>query len=264
MRHNARMLSEPQDTPADLHFSLGGVPVRVSAWFWLAAALIGWNACQSYAGNDQRALLQFLFLWVVAVFVSLMVHEFGHALAYRLFGQQARVVLYHFGGLAVPESWGRRGYLRPLERLLVAAAGPLAQLGCAALIAAGLRAAGYAVPLPFAALSTTLGLAGGRDFESPYAFALADFLLAVNILWPLVNLVPVPPLDGGQIVRDGLLALGVADAHRIAGIVGLVSGGAVAWWGYTHGDPFLGIMFAMLAAGCLQSLSGGTPWQRWN
>ena len=50
----------------------------------------------------------------------------------------------------------------------------------------------------------------------------------------------------------------------IAGVVGVIAGGAVAWWGYTHGEPFLGIMFAMLAASCFQGLSAGTPWQRWN
>ena len=49
------MLAEPQDTAADLSFSLAGIRVRVSAWFWLAAALIGWNVCQSYARGDQRA-----------------------------------------------------------------------------------------------------------------------------------------------------------------------------------------------------------------
>lgn len=258
------MLSEPQDTAADLHFSLAGIRVRVSAWFWLAAALIGWNVCQSFSQGDQRALLNFLVLWMGVVFVSLLVHEFGHALAYRFFGQSAHVVLYHFGGLAVPDTWGRRGYLRPFQRLVVSAAGPLAQFALAAAIAAGLKAAGYVVPFPLASVGQSLGLFEGRDFASPFAYAFADFLLYVNVMWPLINLVPVPPLDGGQIVREGLLTAGVADAHRIAGIVGVVAGGAMAWWGYTNGEPFLGIMFAMLAASSFQSLSAGTPWQRWN
>jgi hypothetical protein len=87
----------------------------------------------------------------------------------------------------------------------------------------------------------------------------------VNVLWPLLNLVPVPPLDGGQIVREGLLALDVPDAERIAGVIGVVVGAAVAFWGYTRNEPYLGIMFAMLAASCFQSLSAGPPpWRRWN
>ena len=79
-----------------------------------------------------------------------------------------------------------------------------------------------------------------------------------------MNLVPVPPLDGGQIVREGLASLGIDDAPRIAGMLGVVAGGLVAYWGYTNDEPYLGIMFAMLAVSCYQNLAGGTPWRRWN
>jgi hypothetical protein len=46
-----------------------------------------------------------------ALLVSLLVHKFGHTLAYRFFSQSAHVLLYDFGGLAAPETWGRCGYL---------------------------------------------------------------------------------------------------------------------------------------------------------
>lgn len=258
-------LAEPQPTSADLEFSLAGIRIRVSAWFWLAAALLGWNQCQAFSGGDQRTLLQLLAVWIAVVFVSILVHEMGHALAYRTFGQGAHIVLYHFGGLAIPELWGRRTYLRPLQRLAVAAAGPLAQLALAAAVIVGLKGMGQAVPFRIASLGTALGLDGGRPFGSLVMYALCDFLLFVNIFWPLLNLVPVPPLDGGQIVREGLLALGIDDAPRIAGMIGVAAGAAVAWWGYTRNEPYLGIMFAMLAASCFQGLSaGGPPWKRWN
>ncbi|MFM7138656.1 MAG: peptidase, partial [Planctomycetota bacterium] len=96
------LLAEPQPTPADWHFAIAGIPVRVSAWFWLGATLLGWGICQSFAGGDQRALLGYLILWAVAVLVSILVHELGHALAYRVFGQGSQIVIYHFGGLAIP------------------------------------------------------------------------------------------------------------------------------------------------------------------
>ena len=57
-------LTEPQPTAADLRFSWSGIPVRVSAWFWVAAALLGWTVCQSLAGGDQRELLRSLVAWV--------------------------------------------------------------------------------------------------------------------------------------------------------------------------------------------------------
>ena len=259
------LLSEPQDSGADWHFELLGIRVRVSVWFWLAAALLGWNVCQAYSAGDQRMLLQMLAIWIGVVFASILVHEFGHALAYRGFGQGAHVVLYHFGGLAIPEFWGRRVHLRPLQRLLVSAAGPAAQLLLAAAVVVALKAAGMSVPFPLEGVGRWLGLHAGRGFASPFTYALCDFLLFVNVLWPLMNLLPVPPLDGGQMVREGLLALGVTDAHRIAGMIGVLVGGGVAWWGYTRGEPYLGIMFAMLAASCFQSLSAGPPpWRRWN
>jgi len=257
-------LGEPQPTSADLRFQLSGIAVRVSAWFWVAAALLGWNVCQSLAGGDQRELLRYLVAWVAVVFVSLLVHEMGHALAYRRFGQPAHVVLYHFGGLAIPDAWGRRGARTPLERLIVSAAGPLAQLVVAAAIVAVLKAGGYRVPFPIAAVGDALGLEEGRPFPSRLAFAIVWFLLQVNIFWPLLNLLPVPPLDGGQIVREGLASLGVADAARIAGILGMVTGGLVAFWAYSRNEPYLGIMFAMLAVSCYQNLAGDTPWRRWN
>ena len=261
--YDTMIVAEPQPTPADLHFSVAGIPVRVSPWFWLGSAFFGWQVCQGFAGGDQRALLQYLAIWIGVVLASLLVHELGHALAFRNFGQSAHVVLYHFGGLAIPDAWGRR-HLRPFQRVLVSAAGPLAQLALAAVVTAGLKFAGLVVPFPIAAIAEPLGLYAGRPFESPLLRATFMFLLEVNVFWPLVNLVPVPPLDGGQIARDGLLAAGVNDAARTAGMIGVIAGAAVAWWGFNRGQEFLGVMFAMLAISCFQNLSGPTPWRRWN
>ena len=255
------LLAEPQPSPADWHFSIAGIPVRVSVWFWLGAALLGWGICQSFAQGDERALIGYLILWAAAVLISILIHELGHALAYRFFGQGSQIVIYHLGGLAIPDAWGRRVNLRPIQRLVVSAAGPLAQLLLAAAIVAALQGSGYAVPFPIPAVSDALGLYEGRRIESLQAFAFTMFMLSVNVYWPLLNLLPVPPLDGGQIVREGMLALGVADAHKIASLLGVAVGALVAYWAYTRQEPFLAIMFAMLAASCWQSISVGGP--RW-
>jgi Zn-dependent protease len=256
------LLAEPQPTPADWQFEIAGIRVRVSVWFWLGATLLGWGICQSFAQGDQRAMIGYLILWAVAVLVSILVHELGHALAYRFFGQGSQIVIYQFGGLAIPDAWGRRTSLRPIQRLVVSAAGPLAQLALAAAICIGLKGVGYAVPFPIAAVGEPLGLYDGERIESLQAFAFVMFMLSVNIFWPILNLLPVPPLDGGQIVREGMLAMGVADAHKIAGMLGVAVGALVAYWAYTRNEPFLGIMFALLAASCWQGLSaGGGRWR---
>mgnify|MGYP003337157475 CR=1 FL=1 len=57
------MLTEPQATPFDLHFRVAGIPVRVSGLFWLGTLFIGWNACQSFAGGNQRQLVVYLAIW---------------------------------------------------------------------------------------------------------------------------------------------------------------------------------------------------------
>ena len=81
---------------------------------------------------------------------------------------------------------------------------------------------------------------------------------------PLMNLVPVPPLDGGQMTREALEVLGVRDAPRVAAGIGVVAGGLVAWWAAGRGERWLAIMFAMLAVGCFQELRQSPPWRRWN
>ena len=254
------LLAEPQPTPTDLRFSLAGIPVRVSVWFWLAAGLLGWRISQAFAAGDQQALLRYLVLWIGAAFISILIHELGHALVYRFFGQATQVVLYHFGGLTVPTLWGRRGARLPQQQFLVSAAGPFAQLIFVTLLIAVLKIGGYAVPFPIQSIGLQLGLYDGDRIDSPLLFALVSFLLQVNIFWPLLNLMPVPPLDGGQMVREGLLTIGVPDATRIANILGTGAGGVLAWLAYSRGELYLGIMFAMLAVSCYQTLSGGGRW----
>ena len=220
----------------------------------------GWGVSQAFAAGDQQAILRYLILWIGAVFISILIHEMGHALVYRFFGQATQVVLYHFGGLTVPTLWDRRGARLPQQQFLVSAASPLAQLMFVAVLIAVLKMAGYAVPILIQAIGSRLGLYDGDRIESPLLFALMYFLLQVNIFWPLLNLMPVPPLDGGQMVREGLLTIGVPDAARIANILGVGVGGVLAWVAYTRGEPYLGIMFAMLAVSCYQTLSSGGRW----
>lgn len=78
-----------------------------------------------------------------------------------------------------------------------------AQLAFTVAIVAILKAGGYRVPFPFEAIGESLGLFEGKLFQSKMLAITVWFLLQVNIFWPLLNLLPVPPLDGGQIMRRG-------------------------------------------------------------
>jgi Zn-dependent protease len=165
------VLTEPERTPYDLRFRLLGFPVRVHPWFWLLAVLLG--------ADTIHAGLQFLAIWVAVVFVSILVHELGHAVAFRAFGSDADIVLYSFGGLAVPTSFVTgRG-----RRVLAALAGPLAGFALCAIVYGSNEAFHWAA-------------------TSAEVAALYAFLFGVNLYWGILNLLPIYPLDGGQVSRE--------------------------------------------------------------
>ena len=69
------MLGMPATTQFDLNFRLLGIPVRINPFFWVLAALLGWES------HDRFGVL----VWIACVFVSILVHEFGHGLTSRAF-----------------------------------------------------------------------------------------------------------------------------------------------------------------------------------
>lgn len=250
------LLQEPQPTSFDIGFSCCGIPVRVTGGFWVVAGLLGWEASAALAGGDQRQTLVNLGIWIGAAFISILGHELGHALAYRSSGQSSRIVLYHFGGLTIPMAWGRQAVRSPWRRLFVSAAGPGMQLLFAVVIVLILRSGGFRVPFPVQSLGAWWGFFAGRPLPAFVLEVFVAHLLWINIFWAVFNLLPVPPLDGGQIVQELLAGLGARDAGRDAASLGLLAGGCVAWWAYSRGDLYLTVLFVMLAYGCFQAVAG--------
>jgi Zn-dependent protease len=226
----------------DLHFNLFGTPVRIHPMFWAVSALLGWPLM-----NNPELGLGYLLLWIWCVFVSILLHEFGHVLVGRLFGAEGYIVLYSFGGLAV----GSSAVPRRWQRVAVLFAGPLVQLVLAAVIWWGFIP--WVWPsVPFA-------------WKKP-VWAVVVMLLEINVFWSLLNLLPVWPLDGGRIARE------VAEAalgHRgpaVAFGLSLVVAGLLALHCFLGQQgrkliPFLpsfglysAILFALLAVGSLQGL----------
>ena len=176
------LIGEPGATAADIHFRCFGIPVRVHPLFWAVALLLG-----------MRLPPKIALLWVVAVFLSILVHELGHAFAFRHFGAEPRITLYGLGGLASAD------YVHPTPKaaILIALAGPAAGFLLALLLVSALVASGHGV-----GFSGLLPVVDGDDFGSPILFSLVTFLLVINVFWGLLNLLPVYPLDGGQIARE--------------------------------------------------------------
>ncbi|MFL5243631.1 MAG: metalloprotease [Gemmataceae bacterium] len=194
---------------------------------------------------------QFLGIWIACVFVSILIHELGHIFMGRLFGSEGHIILHSFGGLAV----GSSNLLNPWKRIAVSAAGPIAQLAV------------------YGALTL---VPQERLPPSPYLLFALFCLTIINWYWPLLNLLPVYPLDGGQIVRDFLSVFIPRQALRasllisatVAGIIALNSlsaryGGPRIPWVYA-GGMYTAIFFGFMAAANVQALSQEMERKRWS
>ncbi|GMV79427.1 MAG: hypothetical protein AMXMBFR7_06110 [Planctomycetota bacterium] len=220
------MLFEPQRTAYDLRFTLLRIPTRVHPFFWLGAVFMGWH---------EGAKLSSILIWVACVFVSILLHEFGHALTARYFGARGtRVWLYTLGGLAISE-----GGLTRRQRIIELLMGPGAGFILFGLIYGAGKLKLYD---PF-----TL---------HPYASEALWHLEHINLWWGLVNLIPVYPLDGGQIMREivlgrqgergNALAFGISMAAALLAILGFAA------WAIVQQEPLKTIwwpvlLFAILA-----------------
>jgi stage IV sporulation protein FB len=201
------LIGEPPPTQADLHFRLFGFPVRVHPFFWLVTFLLG-----SQADEPTE-----IFIWVAVVFVSILVHELGHATLQRRFGGHPRITLYSFGGLASCNDCDRS----PSRQLAILFAGPLAGFLFAAAVLVTMNLAGHDAGFAISpnaedVLNThrafPINLVGSlyaylQPFNSRALSLIVIQLIYVNIAWGFLNLLPVYPLDGGQISRE-LFTLG--------------------------------------------------------
>ncbi len=259
------MLQEPITSQYDLHFRLFGFDVRIAWGFWIVAALLGWEWSKyvdSLPQMDSPGAAVLLIIWIAAMFLSILVHELGHSLAMRWFGVESRIVLYHFGGLAIPDtftSWrgARMRQIGSREQIVIAAAGPVFQL------VLGLAVWSIAVATNTALQENEMinGLFGtnfGATAEYPQSAALYGFMSAIvwtSFVWSVLNLAPVLPLDGGHITLHALYLSNNRDARRNAHIVSIVAAGLLGLWFLSSGR-LGGIMFLLFAANNWQALQG--------
>jgi Zn-dependent protease len=242
------LFSEPPATQGDLHFSLLGIRVRVHPMFWLFTVLLGIRGTE---GEPLRLLV-----WVAAVFISILVHEMGHALVIRSYGWRPWITLHAFGGLA---SYQPTHY-RPQTQLLISAAGPAAGFLLAALVVAMLKATGNPVGFIFDPKSLLVMIAFlpiAQFLQNPHVSAFVFFLLYINVYWGLINLLPIYPLDGGQICRSLLELAHRRDSLRLSLWISVItSAGLAVYVLVQREDYFLTAFFAYLAYTSYMTLEG--------
>lgn len=212
-----------------------------------------------YAGDAAH-----LAIWIAIVFVSIVVHELGHALSMRFYGQPSRVVLHMAGGLTIPEPVAYQGDwtrppLKPGQEILITFAGPAAGFLLAGAVIAGVAAAGGLVtqtplfgliPWPMALLPE----------HGPMVNWSVTTLIWVNLFWSLVNLAPVYPLDGGLIARHALVYADPKNGIRASLWISLITGAAVAVLAWLLLRSLLMvILFGLLAVQSYQALAHRAP-----
>ncbi len=171
-----------------IEFRLFGIHVSIQPFFWITMAFIG----GVFDIGKSTTFLE-VALFVMAGFISILVHEYGHALLIRKYRQPTEIVLQAFGGFATHPP----GVFSRLQSFLVSLAGPAIQIA--------LGFASFAV-IKYASLPDTLI----RDFF----FNLS----LVSFFWAILNLIPVFPMDGGQMLAA---ILGPRKQH-ITFLVGII------------------------------------------
>jgi Zn-dependent protease len=206
-------------------FRFAGIDLYLH-WSWF---LVAFYEIKQRAGSYTS--LTWNVLEYLALFCIVLLHEFGHSLACRQVGGNAeRIVLWPLGGVAYVDPPQRPG-----ATLWSIAAGPLVNVALLPLLA-GLWFSGRA-----------LGV--GATF--PDAMACLRAVAYVNAAMLVFNLLPVYPLDGGQILRSLLWfplgrarSLTVATSLGFLGVAGLLVLAALA------GSPWLGILAVFVALNC--------------
>jgi Zn-dependent protease/CBS domain-containing protein len=179
-------------------FRIAGIQLRIHVTFVL---LIAWLAFGYYAQGGSPAAAEGV-IFVLLLFLCVVLHEFGHALAAKAFGiNTPDITLLPIGGVARLERMPEE----PKQELLIAVAGPAVNV----VIALGLFVAGGSFINPFV------------NPAAPERVGLVSQLLIINVLLVAFNLLPAFPMDGGRVLR-ALLAtrMSYARATQIAATVG--------------------------------------------
>ena len=257
-------LSEPGQTAYDINFSFLGFPVRVHPAFFILPLLLG----RGWVGEMNMGIGLVLIAFVF--FVSVLIHEVGHAVAFRYYGIPSRIVLYWMGGLAIPggsggnwgNSWSNRRSdpLRPNQQIVISLAGPIfGLLLAAALVGLVYLVGGHVVlwgPIPYPRLAGTI-LASSAPL-----ILLVTFGIVLNVFLNLINLVPIYPLDGGQVARQIMIQMDPHDGARNSIYLSIAVSILMALFCLTYlQDRFLAFFMGFMAWSNYQTLQRFTrPW----
>jgi Zn-dependent protease len=226
-------------------FRIGSIPVDVHFSHFAMSGLIAWITSDGmrvggWPGafpehltepSQQLTFGLLIMLWMLIVFVSVLVHELGHALVARAFGYRPSIQLVGLGGLTHPNA----NETVPWHRdVLVTLAGPLSGL------ALGLTAG-------------AIGLAVTSD--GPLRFLLSA-LFAANLFWTVLNLLPVSALDGGRIASAVMIRVFGRPGFLVSQLLSVALGGAMVLLGALTNNFVLAVIFGMNVVRAVAQIAG--------
>lgn len=189
----------------------GPIPVSIHPFFWLFAFLIGWLNSASLIGA---------FMWVGIILVSVLIHEYGHALTAICFKQKTRIQLVALGGLTSFDG----PKLKFWQQFLITFNGPLFGFGLFLL-------ATYALTFHW----------------GPAVTIVLKYTQIANLFWTIINLLPVLPLDGGQLLRIILEAFFGVKGFKAALLVGAILSALISLYFFMLQGFLIGAIFFLFA-----------------
>ncbi|MBE6417861.1 MAG: hypothetical protein E7033_05285 [Akkermansiaceae bacterium] len=223
-----------------LQFTLFGIPVLIQPFSWVILGILGLSIY-----SDMPSPLQPALIFVVVGMVTLLAHEMGHALVSRAVTRSTPyIVISNFGGFTIPALPAKTR----LQHFCVVLAGPLAGYlpGVIAAIILGIQVGN--VPLavqlfvlhPFV-LQQELGNLLLSGYLSSFSALLYSTFFLVSFWWTVFNLMPIRPMDGGE------LLLTATNKLRLTSAIGIVLSILLGIWFLTGGSIFMPLMLGYFA-----------------
>jgi Zn-dependent protease len=220
----------PSGRQGSIHlFRFAGVDVFLH-WSWFLIALLEIKARAGLYTSIGWNVLEYL-----ALFAIVLTHEFGHALACRRVGGVAdHIVLWPLGGVAYVNPPPR-----PAATLWSIAAGPLVNVAL----------------LPVLWVLVAFSQSAGWGATEPNLARFLHQLLLINGVLLVFNILPIFPLDGGQILRALLwFPLGRARSLQVATLLGFVGGALFLIFAFRSGSIWFVVLSAFMLLNCWSGL----------
>lgn len=204
-----------------MNFTFLNLPVRIEPTFWLFLLF--------FTGFYQDPSTESVIVGLVMI-VSLLLHEYGHALTAVYFGAKPSITLEGFGGRAEYSNYG----MSKTQELLITINGPLFE--------------SLLIIFPYFLLRSEVFAL------HPNIQYVLYVTMRINILWCALNLIPIAPLDGGHIARYFLDKIFKDQGYKISLILGLTCAAVIAPYLYVKGYSFFPILLLILGFQNLQKL----------